>query len=55
MNYIPKDGECPMMHGAVEAYGLTDKQIENWCNKGCCPDCGEMLTKRYAKNEGGQK
>lgn len=47
--YVPKKSECPMLHGAIEAYGLTDKQVENWCEKGCCPDCGHMLEKNSRK------
>jgi hypothetical protein len=52
MAYTPVKGECPILHGAVEAYGLTDRQVYNWCDKGCCPDCGEMLTDKFKKREG---
>lgn len=41
-----------MSHGAIEVYGLKDKQIENWCDKGCCPDCGRMLAEKFKKKEG---
>ena len=52
--YIPKAGECPMMHGAVDTYGLTDKQVTEWCEKGCCPDCGNFLANKFNKILGGQ-
>lgn len=47
--FTPKTGECPMLHGAVEAYGLSDKQIKNWCDKGCCPDCGKLLAEKFTR------
>jgi hypothetical protein len=48
-SYTPRTGECPMSHGAIEAYGLTDKQVSNWCDKGCCPECGRMLAEKLRK------
>lgn len=49
--YTPQFGKCPMFHGAVEAYGLTEPQIKNWCNKGCCPDCGKFLEEHMKRKE----
>lgn len=47
---------CPMTNKAVVEHGLTDKQVEDFCKKGCSVECPELLkdyvAKRKPKEEG---
>lgn len=34
---------CPMTDETVEKYKLTDKEIKNFCDKGCSVMCKELF------------
>ena len=37
-------GKCPMLQSdVIGKYHLSDQFIKNFCDKGCCPDCGKFL------------
>ena len=38
---------CPMTNENVAKYGLTDKQVKNFCDKGCSVDCEKIFKERW--------
>lgn len=43
-------GSCPILfENKQEEYGLTDKEVEKFCQEGCSVDC-DILLKQYAEN-----
>lgn len=49
---------CPMTQATVEKHGLTDREIEKFCDEGCSVECwkflNEYLQKRYLKKKNRQ-
>ena len=42
-------GSCPILfENKQEEYGLTDKEVEKFCQEGCSVDC-DILLKQYAE------
>ena len=42
-------GSCPILfENKQEEYGLTDKQVEKFCQEGCSVDC-DIFLKEYAR------
>lgn len=47
-----EDYVCPILFtDAVERFGLTDKEIQSFCNKGCSPICGRELKEYLEKRD----
>lgn len=47
-----EDYVCPILFtDAIERFGLTDKEIQSFCNKGCSPICGRELKEYLEKRD----
>ena len=33
----------------IQEFDLTDKEVKNWCEKGCSVDCHKMLKEKYGE------
>lgn len=43
-------GKCPMLQSdAIDKYHLSDQFVKNFCDKGCCPDCGKFLQEKLER------
>ena len=41
--------KCPILSSEADKYKLSDKQIEQFCNKGCSVECGKFLEEYVAR------
>ena len=46
-----EDCVCPMTAETIKRYGLTNAEIERFCDKGCSVICGSEL-KNYLRRKG---
>lgn len=45
-----EEGKCPMLtSNVIEKYNLSNDFVKRFCDKGCSPICGKLLSEKLKK------